>query len=140
MAKFTLDWSEEELLDFLLIGIASHSKDYKLCYEINKSLNFDFYRTADDYTLTIKGKTDHFPMYTFADDENLLDFYLLGNKGKQGFLVKEFKNFDYLLMIKGNIDFVDIDEYVDKLRSLNNVLTALPINVEELKSKDYLIF
>jgi len=79
-------------------------------------------------------------MYTFADDENLLDFYLLGNKGKQGFLVKEFKNFDYLLMIKGNIDFVDIDEYVDKLRSLNNVLTALPINVEELKSKDYLIF
>ena len=140
MAKLTLDWTDDELLDFMLIGIASHAKDYKLCYEINKNLNFDFCRTHQDYTLTIKGETHAFPMFEYTDEENLLDFYLFANRGKKGFLVKEYKNIDYLFMIKGNIDFIDINEYIDKLKNLNNVLTALPIDVEQLKSKDYLIF
>jgi len=140
MAKLTLDWLDDDLIDFLLIGIASHSKDYKLCYDINKQMNFDFCRTSTDYTLTVKGKTVAFPMFEFIDEENILEFYLLANKNKSNYLLKELKNIDYLFMIKGNIDFVDIHTYVTQLKELSSVLTAFPVEVEQLKSKEYLIF
>jgi hypothetical protein len=140
MAKLTLDWCDDELFNFLLIGIASHSKDYKLCYNINKYLNFDFCRTTNDYSITIKEENFSFPMYEYIDDENLLEFYLFANKSKNGYLIKEFKNIDYLFMIKGNIDIVEVNEYIDKLKEVNGVLTAFPINIDELKSKEHLIF
>ncbi len=140
MAKLTLDWLDDDLIDFLLIGIASHSKDYKLCYDINKHMNFDFCRTSTDYTLTLKGKNATFPMFEFIDEENVLEFYLLANKSKSNYLLKELKNIDYLFMIKGNIDFIDIHTYVTQIKELSSVLTAFPVEVEQLKSKEYLIF
>ena len=46
---------------------------------------------------------------------------------------------DYLLIIKENFNY-PLDFYLKKIKSINFVLTAFNIAVEELKSKENLIF
>ncbi|MCB0381697.1 MAG: IPExxxVDY family protein, partial [Flavobacteriales bacterium] len=45
MSKIIL--SLEEDYDFALLGISCHTKDYRLCWELNKVLNFDLVRSTD---------------------------------------------------------------------------------------------
>ena len=53
MSKLSLNFEED--YSFLLIGISCHAKDYRLCWELNKLLNFDFAR-ADDLEINSKKK------------------------------------------------------------------------------------
>ena len=43
----TLKIDEEFELDFLIIGINSHIKIYKLCWEINKKMHINFVKNKN---------------------------------------------------------------------------------------------
>ena len=45
MKTYKID-SEDEI-DFLILGINSHVKSYKLCWEINKKLKTNFVKTQN---------------------------------------------------------------------------------------------
>ena len=47
MAKYKLD-IEEENDDFLIIGICSHIKDYRITWLINQQLNLELVRSETD--------------------------------------------------------------------------------------------
>ena len=40
-------FDEEDEIDFLILGINSHVRPYKLCWEINKELNTNFVKTQN---------------------------------------------------------------------------------------------
>src|ERR1700748_2820361 len=73
--KFEID------LDFVLIAVTSSLKDYRICYLINKCVNFNFLKTDD---LAVEISPDgpvYFSMYTYHWEESATDFFFIANKG-----------------------------------------------------------
>ena len=127
----------EDAYEFTLIGISSHTKDYRLCWELNKYVELDLIRT-EDLEINSKDVVGKYAFYEYLDEENYLDYYLIANRGNNGYLVPERKTFDYLLMIKGDVEDYQEEELLGKIRSLDHVLASYSIDPNELKSKQNL--
>lgn len=137
MSKMVLTLEED--YDFSLIGISCHAKDYRLCWEINKTLNIDLIRTAD-FEINKKNEKSAYSFYEFIDEAEYLEYYLISNRGKTGFLIPEQKSVDFLLMIKGNISNDLTMSIIAKINPLSLILTSFEINPNNLKSKQNLLF
>ncbi|PJB14375.1 MAG: hypothetical protein CO118_08875 [Flavobacteriales bacterium CG_4_9_14_3_um_filter_32_8] len=141
MAKLLLSLDEE--YDFLLIGISCHAKDYRLCWELNKLLNFDLTRANDLEIITNnrnkKNEINSYSFYEYGDEEYYLDYYLIANRGNHAYLIPEQKKVDFFLMIKGNLSEQNLKKLLININSLSLVLTSFTINPNELKSKQNLI-
>lgn len=133
MTKFVLEIEED--YEFNLIGISCHSKDYRICRELNKKLKIDLVRT-EDYIIDEKS----FPFYEYFDEENHIDFYFIANRSNTGFLIPEQKKVDYFLLFKGNFSNELISEYIWKINDISLVLTSFKIDPLQLKSKQNLLF
>lgn len=126
--------------DFLLIGICSHEKDYRLCWEINRMLDIGLER-GDNITLnTSHGELMTFSLYFCNCPETNNYFHLLSNKSSNGVLITEQKKIDYFLKIKGNISPEYTGVLIKKLRKIPIVLTAYQIDPVKIKSIQKLLF
>lgn len=137
MSKFTLNIEED--YEFSLIGISCHAKDYKLCFEFNKLLEVDFIRT-EDLDIDSKKTQGNYSLYEYIDEDNFMDYYLISNRSSKGVLIPEHKAIDYFLLLKGATNDDITDEMIQKISTLQIVLTAYKIDVDTLKSKQNLIF
>jgi len=137
MSKVLL--SLEEDYNFTLIGISCHTKDYRLCWEINKTLNTDLIR-VNDLEISKKGELNSFSFYEFIDDENYIEYYLISNLGNNGYLISEHKKIDFFLLLKGNTSTNQVKDFIAKINSLSLVLTSFSIDPNQLKSKQNLLF
>ncbi len=137
MSKMVL--TIEEDYDFSLIGISCHSKDYRLCWELNKVLDTDLIRTTD-YEISKKSEKVSFSFYEFIDEANYLEYFLISNHGKSGSLIPEQKKVDFFLMMRGNISESHTKGIIGKINSLSLVLTSFNIDPNQLKSKQNLLF
>jgi hypothetical protein len=137
MSKILL--SIEEDYDFILIGISCHTKDYRLCWEINKSLNTDLKRT-EDLEISKKGEVNSFSFYEFIDEDNYVEYYLISNLGSNGYLIPEQKKVDFFLLLKGNTSTNQAKDIIGRINSLSLVLTSFNIDPNQLKSKHNLLF
>jgi len=134
--------------DFLLIGICSHAKDYRLCWEINNILGIKLER-ENEMTLnpdtsvgagTPSSELNAYSLYFYEDEENNNYFHVISNKSSNETLITEQKQVDYFLRIKGNINPGYPGDIIKKLRSISIVLTAYEIDPNKLKSKHRLLF
>lgn len=132
---------ESELdYDFKLIGVCCHMKDYRLCWEVNRSLSISLKR-EENYTLYSKDSTERtFPFFEFEDKENGVDYYLMKNRGTSGMIIPEEGRADYLLLLKGKVEKDLMTTICKKLQKVDVILTVYPIIVDSLKSKNNLIF
>ncbi len=80
------------------------------------------------------------PQYLFVDEENHTTYYLIANKDENIFLLPELKTFDYILIIKGAVDFFEEEQLKDAIKKISEVQIIYPIDVEKLKSKSHLIY
>lgn len=139
MNKFKLEIEYD--YDFVLIGICSHEKDYRICWAINQKLDFDLKKTED---LEIKEKKQAepslFSMYVHENPEEYVEYYVIANRGANGMLVPEQKQADYFLMIRGTITDGQVESIIKQLREISMVLTAYEIDPTQLKSKQNLLF
>ncbi|MRX47353.1 IPExxxVDY family protein [Pedobacter puniceum] len=126
--------------DFILISITSPLKDYRLCYHINKNLQFDFIK-IDDLEITYAGAdTKYYSRYLYYIEEVTPEYYLIANKGLGGYLVPELKETDYFVLIKEFIDDEDLDFFLEGLKKIEDIQAAVEVNPKKLKSKENLIF
>jgi hypothetical protein len=128
--KFELD------LDFKLLAISSQLKDYIFCFKINKQLSTDFCKISD-LELPFNGgsENNYFSRYYFLTPDIETEYYIVANKGSEGFLVPEMKKADF--------NYIDQDELKQLMMQLNKmpeVLVALEVDPKKLKSKENLIF
>lgn len=137
MPKLVLELTED--YDFDLLGICSHIKDYRLVWELNKVLEIDLCKDAN-YEIKRKEQIQSHAFFHFCDEENLVDFYLIANRSENGILIPEEKKCDYLFLIKGNLSEDYKPMLVKKIAEIKNVLATYEIEVEELKSKENLVF
>ena len=132
--KYELD------LDFVLIAITSSLKDYMLCYKINKQLNVNFFR-VDELQLSLKNdSSSFFSRYFHQISDSDTEFYLLANKGSDSYLIPEMKQVDYFILIRNFIDDEDLNLVIEGLNRLPEVVVAVEVDPEKLKSKENLIF
>ncbi len=151
--------------DFILIGISSILKDYRLCHYVNKNSNFKLifgkenpydekgnkklHKTQAelDYHIlnfTLKNKvkeTHHFKTYRDVSGDLERECYMLINKSLEGrLLISETANFDAFLLIKHFIDEEDLSALLTGLNRVDGILLAKEIDPKILKSKENLIF
>lgn len=142
MAKITkhhLDFENE--IDYDLIGICSHVGDYRLVWSINESLNVNLIKASELFEMTNKKGvlTSQHPYYFAHNEADRWDLYLIKNKNEGKFLIPEKQQIDYFLFVCNNFT-VDIDLWVDELRSIESVIAAYAFDPEELSSTEQIVF
>ena len=101
--KHLLD--EEYEYDFSLLGICCHEKDYRLCWAVNSSLDLNLSKSGKDIELIFnkKSKPDaSFPMFSYINNVNSNEYYLIGNKCERNWLIPEKSHIDFFLMVKSD--------------------------------------
>ncbi|MES2809672.1 MAG: IPExxxVDY family protein [Bacteroidota bacterium] len=133
--KFEID------LDFVLIAVTTSLKDYRVCYLINKHLNFNFTKT-DDLEVDIRPGAPpvFFSLYQYSWEASETDFYFIANKGTDGYLVPEMKKADYFVMIKNYIDEKDLETLITGLNRIQEIVAAVKIDPKKIKSRENLLF
>ena len=125
--------------DYFTIAICSHARDYQLCWNLNKSLDFDFVKNSN--LLVIEKEEEYsFPMYSYFDEENEITYYIVANKSEGNVLVKKQKQVDYFLILEGAYDFVNIEEIVRKIQNCKQVLLAFECCNDDLNVIENLLF
>ena len=81
-----------------------------------------------------------FTQFTFIDEENHTTYTLIGNRDESLLLIPELKNFDYLLLIKGAIDFFEEETLKDNIKTIPIVQIIFEVETEKLKSKHNLVY
>ncbi len=133
--------------NFRMIGISSVEKDFVLAWNLVKPLEMQFYLLSD--IENEKRAETNLPTFDFGQTEpnrytvfgNSMDSFkesgvlLISNKDSGDYLLDEFRNFDFLLIVRD--DFMqNTDTILTKLRSVNCVSSAFLLPFESIKSKD----
>lgn len=120
--------------DFLVFGIFSSYRDYRLCFEINKKLEFQLQRQADmEVKLDRKGSNGLFANFLFIT-ENEEEIYLVSNKCPNGLLIPEQKAIDYFLVIKNCSRYIVPDELMNAVKSISVISSIIAMDPGSLKS------
>ena len=131
--RFTLECAEE--FDFAVLAINSHIKAYKLCWNINSSMQLNFEKINDH---NIKEGL-WFSRYTYISDDGI-EYDLLANRSKKGYLVPNQKSINYFLVVKNDYWNQDKLEFMSKLRNIPDILLAFEMDTANLKHIDRFIF
>lgn len=140
--KLVLDYFED---DFLLYGIISDVKEFKLAWQLNQCFQLDFV-LQEDAELVFKGNKKMFISYYIADEEHfrvkLIKNRAVESEGVQSpFVLPELKNYDYLLMVEGeDYDAFEQLSPSDQFNKGSFVQYSNTIDIDSLKSVDNLIF
>ena len=131
--RFTLECAEE--FNFAVLAINSHIKAYKLCWNINSSMQLNFEKKNDH---NIK-KDLWFSRYASISDDGI-EYNLLANRSKKGYLAPNQKNINYFLVVKNDYWQQDKAVFMSKLRNISDVLLVFELDTENLKYIDRFIF
>lgn len=128
-------------LDFVLVAITAQLKDYMFCYKINKQLGTDFSKITDlEMLFSSDEELFYFSRYFYLAHESETEFYIIANKGTEGFLVPEMRKVDFFLLIRNYIDSDDLRAIISSLNKIPEVVVAAEVDPKKLKSKENLIF
>lgn len=136
MTIYTLDI--ESNYEFDLVGISSHEKDYRLAWSLNKRMGWRLRRISDIIMNQRSNDSSH-AQFRFEHPTEQSTITLIDNNTPEGFFLPDVQHFDYVLKIE-NDQFGCDDAFFRKLRSNPFIITAYPINVEKLKSKQNLLY
>jgi len=136
MGAKSITFSNEDYLNFELIGINSREKDFRLAWFLNKDMKWSLERT-DPHILETKDQKSEHELFKFVSEENHYTVHLISNRSLQGVLIPEYAQIEYLLKVEGR---EDIEELVKQIRKINNVLAAFHLSQDSLKHVSHLFF
>jgi hypothetical protein len=121
-------------LNFILIGISSHERDFRFCFKLNQLLNLDLVRIDDIQFLHSKEKYElFFSCFQYTDPDTELEYTVYTNRNGSICLLPDLKQTDYLLRISGDIELANPQEIINAIKTLPEVLTAVRINPSNTK-------
>jgi hypothetical protein len=124
-----------------LIGIVAPFRDYQFCWLVNQKLQFDF-RTYQDLEIQLEKKKRkyYFTIYNHTEQLGHSQHYLYQNSYDGEYLLPEFKNLDYLWLIKGEIKSDDsFEQLMTSIRTIDGVQLVTEISDEKIKNKTHLV-
>lgn len=142
LALNTQDIIDEFFEDTKLLGIVTSVKDYRFCWNLNNVLGLDF-RINHEIEIQLKRRRRlyFFSVYEYQETNTSLCHYLYNNLYDGEFLLPEFKNLDFLWLMKND---TVTPEYLNQLklllRDIPGVQLITELTNEKIKNKDCLIF
>ena len=119
---------------FVVLAINSHSKGYKLCWNLNQTLGLNL-EIIDGHKIN---EELVFCRYK-SESVDGLELNLLSNRSKKGYMIPSQKSVNYFLIIKTD-NWVPIkDEFLRKLRTINDILLVFELELEKEKDSDRFI-
>jgi hypothetical protein len=126
--------------NFILTGIICQQANFRLCRELNLSLDLKLTRKDDHVIFSQKRMEEQrfamFDCFTPTEEQ----FILLSNKCKSALLLPEKPQFDFLLLVFPNALPIDENELLSNVKETKFVLGAYLLDPLKLKSKENLIF
>lgn len=136
MAKYKLDL--EPRADVHLIGISSHVSEHRLCWSLNRQLGLEMGRCAEDITVVHREATRAFATFEHVDADAQVRYMLISNHCPGAVLFPEERRTDFFLVVDGD-DPVVPDDLVERVRQADQVLTAFPLELDQLRGGHKLI-
>jgi len=120
--------------NFVVLAINSHSKAYKLCWSLNKAFGLNF-EVGDNH------KVNKELIFTRYESKNTdgEDLNLIINRSKKGYMIPSKKSVNYFLIIKKNKFLIEKDEFLSKLREINDILLVFEVDINKEKNSERFI-
>jgi len=147
------DFYEEK---YSLLGIHTTLEAYKLAYVLNHHLGVRFNKASFNLDFENEKSDASFSIYTYENSTHNSEWYLISNSEKKenkvqeeglllsteikNYLIPEKKKIDFFVKIVEDIPLKDTQKLVNKIKSIDQIITAYTIDTNTLKSKDILIF
>jgi hypothetical protein len=138
--KLELDYD----YDFEFIGMISSLKGHKLAWDLNKEMNI-LLKKEDDIKLSFLNDAS-IVIVSYKYTIKYSYFRLIKNKSTEftniasPFLLPELKEYDYFIQVGGEGRAFESEGVMLKLKNISGVEFTKYLEVENLKSKDNLIF
>lgn len=136
--KFTLEYE----YDFVLVGLVSSVKEFKLAWYINQFLGIDLYKDKElEYDFL---KDCKISISNFIFETEYSSFRLLKNRSvaffntNKPYLLPELKNYDYFALLNGEFAAYYHDN-VRKLKNIPVVEMARLLDIDQIKDKENLL-
>jgi len=125
-----------------LLGIVAPMKSYQFCWQVNQVMQIDFRINNDlEIQLDKKKRKYFFSVYEYGEPAGSLTHYLYSNQFDGEYLLPEFKNLDYLWLMKGDcISSQSLTDLQQSIRTLPAVQLVVELSTEKIKNKGHLIF
>tara|TARA_B100000614_G_C14372051_1_gene421802 strand:+ start:310 stop:720 length:411 start_codon:yes stop_codon:yes gene_type:complete len=120
----------EDEIDFLILGINSHVRPYKLCWEINKKLKTNFVKTQN-HSPQNRGKQS-FERYRYKNENTQTLYNILSNRGSFGYLDSNNKSVNYFLVVQEGV--YSSKKIIKSLSKIDDVLLVFELNLSKIKS------
>ncbi|MFM2369333.1 MAG: hypothetical protein RL619_1633 [Bacteroidota bacterium] len=162
MAIHKLDLGEFDEIDYYLIAIHTSLEDYRLAFFINQLLPINLSKSKNEIQINIKEGETNFSRFYYYDHEKAITWNLIQNKNevvqqKKGishnlfsnvtmevstkvFLLPEFKKVDYFLKIENIEDTKSVSTIQTILNKIDSISTLYTVDINQIKSKNNLIF
>ncbi len=129
--------------DFSLLAIASQLREYKLAWVINRDLDIHLIKQKDEIVCFLGNEKLCISNYLYQTEHSRVR--LIRNRSREDvgasqFLVPELKQFDFLMLIEGFEDSFVVQEAREIIKSIQGIQMANLIDLDQLKSRDNLIF
>lgn len=135
--KLLLEYDDEN--PYFYVGISSTVKDYQLIFDLNKNLKLKFKR-VDAFRFNFNNVEYVYSLYTYVDDENLINYYLISNRDENNRLVSQYKHLDYFLIVEGEIIDKQVKNLARDIMKLPRVMLASTLeadNFDKIKGLRY---
>ncbi|MFV5694338.1 IPExxxVDY family protein [Flavobacterium sp. LB3P122] len=162
MAIHKLDLGEFDEIDYYLIAIHTSLEDYRLAFFINQLLPINLSKSKNEIQINIEEGETKFSRFFYYDNKKAITWNLIQNKNeviqyKKGikqnlfsnvtmevatkvFLLPEFKKVDYFLKIENIEDTTSVSTIQTILNKIDNIATLYTVDINQIKSKNNLIF
>ena len=156
MPIYELNIDEFSNDNYTLIGIHTILNEYKLAYSLNQFLHVKFNRTNYDLDFIQRDGESSFAVYEYTNTKLCQKWFLISNVYKStrkevsislfdqsdsiSHLIPEKKKVDFFLKLEGGFDYESIVKIIEQINQIPQIITSYQIEVNTLKSKDFLIF
>ena len=124
----TLRFNEDFELDFLILGINSHIKLYKLCWEINKKLHTSFVKNKNH----IINNNQEFERFSYTNKNSEITYNIISNVSNTGYLDPNNKSINYFMIVQGEI--YNTQKTIERLNQIEEILLVFELNLSKIKT------
>lgn len=117
-------------LEFALIGISCHLRDYRLVWLLNKTLGCDFSKTKH---FSLLYKENHFSQY--ESNEGISTNYVFSNRSTNGFLINNMKQVDFWMRMSQPDDQTTIKDQLKTINTIPEVQIAFEERSQKVKEQ-----
>ncbi|PKP00902.1 MAG: hypothetical protein CVU14_06395 [Bacteroidetes bacterium HGW-Bacteroidetes-9] len=135
MAKRKLISEPASFPDLSILGIASQLKDYRMAFFLNRDTHLNL-ANLDDIPIYFE-KEDlliKFPIYSCFEADQRLYYYLIGNNFDRIKMIPEYKQADYLLFLKGQINNERLTSLISSIRTIKEIQLVFAIDKDKIKN------